>query len=86
MLMSMCSLVAQELLLWIYKKHIYQLKRHSSILQRDIELCLSVNLYLTEIYAQKKDAYQLCILLFEPLVGFEPTTPRLQITCSDQLS
>ena len=23
---------------------------------------------------------------FEPLVGFEPTTPRLQITCSDQLS
>ena len=26
------------------------------------------------------------VLLFEPLVGFEPTTPRLQITCSDQLS
>ena len=28
------------------------------------------------------------ILLFflEPLVGFEPTTPRLQITCSGQLS
>ncbi len=25
-------------------------------------------------------------LLFEPLVGFEPTTPRLQITCSGQLS
>ena len=24
--------------------------------------------------------------LFEPLVGFEPTTPRLQITCSGQLS
>ena len=23
---------------------------------------------------------------FEPLVGFEPTTPRLQITCSGQLS
>ena len=22
---------------------------------------------------------------FEPLVGFEPTTPRLQITCSGQL-
>ena len=22
----------------------------------------------------------------EPLVGFEPTTPRLQITCSGQLS
>ena len=26
------------------------------------------------------------ISLFEPLVGFEPTTPRLQITCSGQLS
>ena len=26
------------------------------------------------------------ILFFEPLVGFEPTTPRLQITCSGQLS
>ena len=25
-------------------------------------------------------------LFFEPLVGFEPTTPRLQITCSGQLS
>ena len=25
-------------------------------------------------------------LYFEPLVGFEPTTPRLQITCSGQLS
>ena len=25
-------------------------------------------------------------LNFEPLVGFEPTTPRLQITCSGQLS
>ena len=24
--------------------------------------------------------------IFEPLVGFEPTTPRLQITCSGQLS
>ena len=24
--------------------------------------------------------------LFEPLVGFEPTTPRLHITCSGQLS
>ena len=24
--------------------------------------------------------------LVEPLVGFEPTTPRLQITCSGQLS
>ena len=51
-----------------------------------VSYAFSVNLYLTEIYAQKKDAYQLCILLFEPLVGFEPTTPRLQITCSGQLS
>ena len=25
-------------------------------------------------------------LFLEPLVGFEPTTPRLQITCSGQLS
>ena len=25
------------------------------------------------------------IYFFEPLVGFEPTTPRLQITCSGQL-
>ena len=28
----------------------------------------------------------LIIIRFEPLVGFEPTTPRLQITCSGQLS
>ena len=26
------------------------------------------------------------LFLSEPLVGFEPTTPRLQITCSGQLS
>ena len=26
------------------------------------------------------------LIAFEPLVGFEPTTPRLQITCSGQLS
>ena len=26
------------------------------------------------------------LFYFEPLVGFEPTTPRLQITCSGQLS
>ena len=25
-------------------------------------------------------------IFVEPLVGFEPTTPRLQITCSGQLS
>ena len=28
----------------------------------------------------------LYLLVLEPLVGFEPTTPRLQITCSGQLS
>ena len=28
----------------------------------------------------------LSITFSEPLVGFEPTTPRLQITCSGQLS
>ena len=27
-----------------------------------------------------------CVPCLEPLVGFEPTTPRLQITCSGQLS
>ena len=39
---------------------------------------------------KKKRAHEwtLCLTLFalEPLVGFEPTTPRLQITCSGQLS
>ncbi len=34
-----------------------------------------------ELYADSGDS-----LFFEPLVGFEPTTPRLQITCSGQLS
>ena len=35
----------------------------------------------------KKETSSLGYLLFvEPLVGFEPTTPRLQITCSGQLS
>ena len=29
---------------------------------------------------------QLLCFLFEPIEGFEPTTPRLQITCSGQLS
>ena len=29
---------------------------------------------------------QSSFLFVEPLVGFEPTTPRLQITCSGQLS
>ena len=36
---------------------------------------------------KKKDMPVRHILhLSEPLVGFEPTTPRLQITCSGQLS
>ncbi len=30
--------------------------------------------------------YYFKVRLLEPLVGFEPTTPRLQITCSGQLS
>ena len=29
---------------------------------------------------------QCFIFSFEPIEGFEPTTPRLQITCSGQLS
>lgn len=32
------------------------------------------------------DAPSLISEISEPLVGFEPTTPRLQITCSGQLS
>ena len=31
-------------------------------------------------------SHPLVTIHFEPLVGFEPTTPRLQITCSGQLS
>ena len=39
------------------------------------------------VWKQKKDLPLRHILhLSEPLVGFEPTTPRLQITCSGQLS
>ena len=35
----------------------------------------------------KKDRHEpILFVCFEPLVGFEPTTPRLQITCSGQLS
>ena len=30
--------------------------------------------------------YNMSKPLFEPIEGFEPTTPRLQITCSGQLS
>lgn len=35
---------------------------------------------------QKKRHLELDVFLREPPVGFEPTTPRLQITCSGQLS
>ena len=38
-------------------------------------------------YSQLHLATLVSALIFsEPLVGFEPTTPRLQITCSGQLS
>ena len=43
----------------------------------------------TLVFAQllsKNTSIILCFSSFEPLVGFEPTTPRLQITCSGQLS
>ena len=41
-------------------------------------------LNITEL---KKTAGKIaCGLFFEPSEGFEPTTPRLQITCSGQLS
>ena len=35
---------------------------------------------------KKRETPKNVILFLEPLVGFEPTTPRLQITCSGQLS
>ncbi len=40
--------------------------------------------YLFHHGQQKRRFFNL--LYLEPLVGFEPTTPRLQITCSGQLS
>ena len=47
----------------------------------------------TAYHSQKRIGYRLSIAkanwlppILEPLVGFEPTTPRLQITCSGQLS
>ena len=41
----------------------------------------------TLIHTNRKRVPRRCGTLFlEPLVGFEPTTPRLQITCSGQLS
>ena len=45
--------------------------------------------YIMPKMRKRKPIYKLpslrCVLS-EPLVGFEPTTPRLQITCSGQLS
>ena len=35
---------------------------------------------------KRKPLQNFLFCYFEPLVGFEPTTPRLQITCSGQLS
>ena len=47
----------------------------------------------TAYHSQKRIGYRLSFAkanwlppILEPLVGFEPTTPRLQITCSGQLS
>ena len=44
----------------------------------------------TLVFAQlsffKDQKININAFLLEPLVGFEPTTPRLQITCSGQLS
>ena len=33
-----------------------------------------------------QSSFSICQSSFEPIEGFEPTTPRLQITCSGQLS
>ena len=45
-------------------------------------LATTVNPFLIE----KEDCLRDPLSFSEPLVGFEPTTPRLQITCSGQLS
>ena len=49
-----------------------------------------VVLFQIELSYQKKELFLNVQKQFhffsEPLVGFEPTTPRLQITCSGQLS
>ena len=43
--------------------------------------------YSNKMYSEDQMSYLCSIGFFlEPLVGFEPTTPRLQITCSGQLS
>ena len=41
---------------------------------------------LPHLAALEYSQYYFNVRFFEPLVGFEPTTPRLQITCSGQLS
>ncbi len=46
----------------------------------------SYDIYYVKGYVNKKKEPSKRRFLFEPLVGFEPTTPRLQITCSGQLS
>ena len=40
----------------------------------------------TLVFALVRYSALMAYALLEPLVGFEPTTPRLQITCSGQLS
>ena len=54
---------------------------------------LSVEAYTREYRTKTKACSRITslhalieMMMFEPLVGFEPTTPRLQITCSGQLS
>ena len=42
--------------------------------------------FIREQYDKDRCSIFVLRFLFEPLVGFEPTTPRLQITCSGQLS
>ena len=53
-----------------HRQQIYSLP-HLATLVTTLTFCLSAFVSLPSV---------------EPLVGFEPTTPRLQITCSGQLS
>ena len=72
----------------IYKKHFvppYNWGRKCS--QLDKQLIFFVFLFIIKAKAlNKKCSLWGSISYLEPLVGFEPTTPRLQITCSGQLS
>ena len=65
-------------ILTLIRKMLFYSSRTSSVSQAKI---------LNDII-NKKAVYHTDKQLFigEPLVGFEPTTPRLQITCSGQLS